>query len=278
MNQSDLPCYFYIFVRTNGDTLKVTSLVECCIAAHLSSRVNGPYNERGGIIFVAPPGQWKSTIIEVSTETYSDSITLSDINVQTLNAMHDELGQKINTLAFPAFEKIYERNPQTSSNIEGHIKALVAEGLSLASFEDQRMPGSYKARCLIIGGIPPVVHRERFARWRDNGFYRRFIWSFFHFKDPRVIIEAIHTWKKIEMQFDIPVVPSKKLEIDISTTESERIYRMLKYQGGEAIPFVLLKKMFCVLKWRYRNEPKRAMQTLDDFATSLGKNPGELTL
>ncbi|HMD53731.1 MAG TPA: hypothetical protein VKJ65_04190, partial [Phycisphaerae bacterium] len=140
-------------------------------------------------MFVAPPGQWKSTVIEVSTEHYSDSIVLSDVNVQTLNAMHDELGQKINTLAFPAFEKIYERNPQTSANIEGHIKALVAEGLSLASFEDQRMPGSYKARSLVIGGIPPVVHRRRFADWRDNGFYRRFIWSFFHFKDPRVIID-----------------------------------------------------------------------------------------
>lgn len=258
--------------------MKVNSLVECCIAAHLSSRVNGPYNERGGIILVAPPGQWKSTVIEVSSEQYSDSITLGDVNVQTLNAMHDDLGQKINTLAFPAFEKIYERNPQTASNIEGHIKALVAEGLSLASFEDQRMPGSYKARCFILGGIPPVVHRERFARWRDNGFYRRFIWSFFHFKDPRVIIDAIHRWQKIELQFDIPMVPAKKLDLEITDNESERLYRMLKYQGGEAIPFVLMKKMFCMLKWRHKKEPNEAMKLLEDFATSLGKSPAELTV
>lgn len=229
-------------------------------------------------MFVAPPGQWKSTVIEVSTETYSDSITLSDVNVQTLNAMHDELGQKINTLAFPAFEKIYERNPQTAANIEGHVKALVAEGLSLASFEDQRMPGSYKARALVIGGIPPVVHRERFARWRDNGFYRRFIWSFFHFKDPRVIIDAIHEWKKIDLQFDIPVVPSRKLDLEITPAESEKLYRMLKYQGGEAIPLVLLKKMFCVLRWRYKKEPERAMKIIEDFSTSLGKSPAELTI
>jgi hypothetical protein len=258
--------------------MRVISLVECCIAAHLSSRVNGPYNERGGLIFVAPPGQWKSTVIEIATEHYSDAILLSDINVQTLNAMHDELGQKINTLAFPAFEKIYERNPQTSSNIEGHIKALVAEGLSLASFEDQRMPGSYKARSLVIGGIPPVVHRQRFAAWRDNGFYRRFIWSFFHFKDPQVIIDAIHDWKKIDLEFDVPVVPSKKLEVDITEQESIKLFRMLRYQSGEAIPLVLLKKMFCVLKWRHKKDPSQAMKIIEDFATSLGKSPAELTI
>jgi len=229
-------------------------------------------------MFVAPPGQWKSTVIEVSTEHYSDSIVLSDVNVQTLNAMHDELGQKINTLAFPAFEKIYERNPQTSANIEGHIKALVAEGLSLASFEDQRMPGSYKARSLVIGGIPPVVHRRRFADWRDNGFYRRFIWSFFHFKDPRVIIDAIHLWQKIDLDFDIPIVPSKDLVLDMSPAESEKLFRMLKAQGGEAIPLVLLKKMFCVLRWRHKKDPLQPMKIMEDFATSLGKSPAELVI
>jgi hypothetical protein len=227
---------------------------------------------------VAPPGQWKSTIIEVSAEQYPDNITLGDVNVQTLNAMHDELGNKVHTLSFPAFEKIYERNPQTASNIEGHIKALVAEGLSLASFEDQRMPGSYKARCLVIGGIPPVIHREKFAKWRDNGFYRRFVWTFFHFKDPRIIIDAIHEWKKIELDFDVPVMPSKLLEMDVTESESQRIYKMLRVQGGEAIQFVLLKKMFTVLKWRYKKDPAQAMRIIEDFGSSLGKSPAELTI
>jgi len=47
--------------------------------------------------------------------------------------MRDDIaGGRINTLSFLEMEKIYQRHASTSSNIEGHLKAMVEEGFTNA--------------------------------------------------------------------------------------------------------------------------------------------------
>lgn len=262
--------------------MKASSLIEVLIAAHLSAAVDAvDFPERGGIMLLSPPGNLKSTLISVALEPYMPQATvLSDINVETLNRMRPQMANRnIRTLALPAFEKIYERNPQTASNVEGHIKALVDEGFSRASFQDQSMLGQVKARCLVIGGLVPVCYERQFHKWQDSGFNRRFIYSSFHLKDPEIIIRAIDAWKRIEFDALQPMAPSS-IKMSLSKEESDLCKMMLRFQYCNATPYALMKKIYAVLKWKFqvRKEASRAKNIMMDFATSLTSKTTELTL
>lgn len=263
--------------------MKAANLIEVLIAAHNSAAVDAKdFPERGGIMLLADPGNLKSTIISCALEPYVPQATISsDINVETLNRMRPQMANKnIRTLALPAFEKLYERNPQTASNVEGHIKALVDEGYSKPSFVDQNMLGQTKARCLVIGGLVTVCYERQFKKWQDSGFNRRFIFSSFRLADPEVIIRAIDDWKRLEFDVLQPMAPPE-IKMTLTPEESELCKKMLRYQYVNATPYALLKKIYAVLKWKYnmqRRSNGKAKDVMMDFATSLTTKSTELTI
>jgi len=263
--------------------MKASTLLEIMIAAHLSAFVDGTeFPERGGIMLIAPPGQMKSTLIKNAMAAYGpQALVLSDINVETLNRLKSSIVRgHVRTLALPAFEKIYERNPQTSSNIEGHLKAMVDEGFSLASFEDSRMLGQSEARCLVIGGMVDNCYKRHFSAWKENGLVRRFIWSFFKLEDDSVLTKAIHEWKRLELEVRAPFHPAKQIKMNVTEQESNELRKYMVHQDTEATPYALMKKILAVLKWKFNRaeDIKQPMNIMKDFSTSLGTKMTNLTL
>lgn len=248
--------------------LRASSMIEVLSAFHQSKYVVGDFEQRGGVMICAPPGALKSTIIKLSLEDYPDALLLSDLNVNTLTQLKNSLiDGRYNTLGFGEFEKLYKRNPATAANIEAHIQALVEEGFSRASFEDQRLP-TFAARCAVVGGITPSCYAKRFNGWLESGFGRRFMFCSYTLANPDAIMNAIERWKHISFGKVILTAPgNKKIPYSIEQNEHRMIKRAISNQPTHEGPFIMCKKILCVLKWRHNR--KKAMDIFLDFAECL---------
>lgn len=263
--------------------MKIVSLMEILVAAHLTAFVDAEeFPERGGLMLVGPPGNLKTTIIKQAMKPYQpEAAIMSDVNVETIGRMKPHIANgHIKTLALPAFEKIYERNPQTANNIEGHLKGMADEGFSNMSFQDQRMLGQIEARCLVIGGLVHTCYVKKFSNWEDNGFGRRFIWSSFQLRDSGILTRAIDDWKRLEFETRAPLRPQTRIKMTVTREESKIIRHLIQQQHCEATPYALMKKIMAVLKWKFhrRDEEKRPMQIMNDFGESLGQRMAKLEL
>lgn len=259
-------------------------LVEIICAVHLAPFVEGTLEQRGGLMLVSPPGSLKSTLAEMANH-YPDALLLTDINVQTLVDMRDSLtGDNVRTLVFSEYAKIYERNPQTASNIEGSLRALASEGFSGASFQDQRI-NRRKAYATIIGAMPPSLVDRHFKRWEDTGFNRRFLWATYGIRGAHILDDAAAELKKLDFSIkDILRPPPVSMSIPYSLTpaERERAKVMVKHQpgGSHTQQIQLVARVWSVLKWWHteRGTKKDADETMNAFAKSLSREGSVLTI
>lgn len=226
-------------------------------------------------MLVAPPGHLKSTIIKESLVLYPDTLSLSDLNVSSLSHLKTSLvSGRYNSIGFGEFEKLYERNPGSAANLEGHLRALVEEGFDKMSFQSPEMIG-VTARVLLVAGITPVIYTKRWQPWLDSGFARRFIWSHFKLADEDAIVRAIRDWKKISFGKVSSAVPANKsIEYAVQKKDARTLESMLDHQPSKETPYTLLKKIFCVLVWRYGR--KKAFNILHDFSESLQRGGATL--
>lgn len=266
-------------------TLPVNLLVEIMCAVHLSSYVESPFNDRGGLMIVGPPSVLKSTLLGILDHTYHDAVAVSDINARSLGDLRDQIAAKvIRTLVIPELSKLYKRHPYTALNVEGVLQALVAEGFNAPSFEDSRI-NRLQARVTLLAGLVPQLQVERFKGWEESGFNRRFLWSLVRLKDPELLDRAVEEWRLIDFKIKhIPSTPTTQW-IPNMTTKQERaeLRRFVKYQPGgtHAIQIALLTKILAVLKWWYMaldRPPKAALQSVRLFAQTLGKEGAELVV
>jgi hypothetical protein len=229
------------------------------------------------MFLVAPPGCLKSTIIKNALQCYPDALRLSDLNVQTLGYIKSSFVEgKYSTLAFGEFEKLYQRNPATAKNIEGHLKAMVEEGFGKQSFEDARSV-NFETRILVIGGITPGCYQRMFTGWMENGFARRFLWCSYTLDDPDTIINAIDKWKSLNFGKSTKECPNNGvIDYTVTKAESSKIRGLLAGSSSLETPFVFMKKIFCVLKWRHK--PKQAMAIMEDFSECIGEKPARLVI
>lgn len=257
--------------------MRASTVIEFLSAVHQSKFVNGDFSQRGGVIIVAPPGTLKTTLIKLAIEDYPDALPLSDLNVNTLNQLKNSLiDQRYTTLGFGELEKLYQRNPATAANIEGHLKMLVEEGYSRASFEDQRAQ-SMAAKCAVIGGITPSCYSRMITKWLENGFARRFVFSSYTLANPDAIMDAIDKWKHISLGRVMLTAPgNKKIPYNVTADENKMIKQAVSNQPTLEGPFVLCKKTFCVLKWRHG--AKKAVDIFEDFSESLESKGAQLEL
>ena len=230
-------------------------------------------------MLVAPPGAFKSTVTETLNE-FATTTVISDINVQSLLKMKDSfLSQRITTMAFSDFAKLYKRHGATADNVEGILMALVEEGFRKASFESQTT-GCIPAYCTVIGGMTTSFFESKVDDWEDNGFLRRFLFARYRVQGLEVIEEAIQEWRRVNFNDGfIPKVPNSRLiPYKLEKPEIAVITRGVIHQHSTSGANIAMQKIYCVLKWKFQKEPERAMFILKDFLPCLSKEGGTLLL
>lgn len=258
--------------------MKLSTLIEVLNAVHLSRYVESPYKQRGGLMLVAPPASLKSSILDFLTE-YPSAMIVSDLNVQSFNTLRSDIvAQHITTLVFSDLEKLYQRHASVSSNLEGHIKALADEGFRRPSYQDQRAI-SMPAHAAIIACMTEDFYERKIGQWLNDGFARRFIWSHYSLENPDLILDAIRTGTLLNLSSEgfSPIIPaSRKITNHLERNEVDFLQRMLRYHRQRETPFILLRKIAAVLKWKF---PKNGWKKiLDDFEPSMLKNGARVTI
>lgn len=264
--------------------MRTSDLVEILCAAHLGNMVEGPFEERGGMMIVGPPGVLKTTFVSVLDKTYQDAIMVSDINVKSLIQLRDAIAAgKVNTLVLPELAKLYERADVTSQNVEGTLRALAAEGFNAASFEDSRV-NRLVARAMIVGAMTPSVVTKHFTAWEESGFNRRFLWVLVKLADPNALERAAVNWQRINFRMQhVPLAPlGGSIPNRTTYAERQRLAAIVKYQpgGDHAIQIQCLVRILAVLRWWYAESgsTRNAMDTVEAFAPALGKTGVALRL
>lgn len=264
-----------------SNSMKPQSLLEFLDAAHLSSFVESDFGSRGGIMLVGPPNTLKSTMVEAAYNPYPNALVLSDLNVQQLARLRDDLsGGRYPTIAFTAFEKLYARHAATSSNLEGYLLALVEEGFTRVAFEDSRM-AAIKAKALVVGATTISFYSRKYQDWHDSGFLRRFLWLVYRVDDPRKLENAIHKWELLPIDsIQRKAAPTGSIKYNLSVAESTSLLTMAKEQPDRSTGFILLKKIAIVLKWKYTGTktPERWIEILRDIAPALSSSGSTIVL
>lgn len=266
--------------------MRASSLIEFMDAAVNSKNVEGPYEERGGVMLVAYPGSLKTTFLKAATRPYPDVMVRSDLNVQQWIKIRDDfVTRRYSALAFTDFEKIYQRHTSTSSHIEGIVKGLVAEGYGISPNGDPRCP-VMPAYALVIGAMTNTCLEQHYDEWQKSGFLRRFIWLTYAVENQNKISEAIRRWEKIDFGA-IPIRPANgSIPVQVSEQRHTVLEDMMREQAGfNGTAYVLLKKIVAFLEWKYmyrRNQKRRGDEhveaLLKDIRPALTTNGGRVTL
>ena len=258
-----------------------SSLIEVVSATVLSRYVQGPFEERSGMFFIAPAGHLKTTAIEILDE-FDRTLMVTNLTNKTLNAMRqDAISGQINVIGFADWEMIYRRHGSVSAQIEGSIMSLAGEGYRNPSFTDQRVT-AIPARCTVLGCMTTKFYERMYENWNDSGFLRRFLFPQYRLANPEQLEDSILKWKKAELDgnFILKTPTNRSIPYNLEEKETEVIRHSLRFvKYDKKIPLILAQKVFCVLKWKFqRSDPKRPLFIWKDFAESLGKNGAILEL
>lgn len=260
--------------------MRFETMVEVNAAMHLSYEVESEFKQRGGLIYVAPPGQLKTSGIE-AIEMFPHCRVVSNLTVKSLSTMRqDFISGQIQTLAISDLENIYRRAASGASHIEGILMGLVDEGWRLPAFSDQRT-SVLPAHCSIIAGLTVKQFEERISPWLDNGFARRFLWAQYsaHRSVIKKLEQSIIEWKKFALVDGFTVkLPISAIPMKLTDEESKKVLAQLRFQHDHRTPFITAKKIIAVLMWKFRGHPEKAWEIWDDFAPALGKDGTQLTL
>lgn len=254
----------------NG-VVRASVIMKVLNAAHLTYLVGSEYSERGGIMLVASPGAIKSTILKQSFDGYGDWLYLTDLTTRQLGAMRSEmLDGRVRTLVFEEFAKLFARtNMGAGVNIEKHIQAIVAQGMSRPSYEDQMLATS-TVRAFVCGGVVRALYETRFSDWKADGFARRFLWSTYELDfsmQDRMIVAALDNKKlpiKAALRFSSPA--SRTISYNVTAEEKKELRHICRHQPGIQDSLKLMGKILSVLKWR---RERKAMDTISEFGLTL---------
>jgi hypothetical protein len=238
-----------------------TEFLDFLGAAHYTYMVNSDFRARGGIMLIGNQESLKTTFVR-ALEDYGSCLILSDLTTKSFSALrHDIADGILHTLGFDDFAMLFKRRDYTAAQIQGVLQSLVEEGVTRLHWENSRAFIGNRARALVVAAMTRSFFESRSEEWREaenEGFMRRFLWCHISLENPRILIEAIHNWKRwnltSEGAFRLPIGTS--IPHDVDRDESEEIEGMLDCQkkvgGGGQTPNALLHKILSVLKWVYR--------------------------
>jgi len=260
--------------------MRPVTLVEILDAAHLTAFVESPFEQRGGIMLVGPPETLRTTLIEVALSEHPSALILSDINMKTLSGIKDDLTSgRYSTIGFADYQKLYERHDSTSSNVEGTIRSMMEEGFSRTSHDDPTSAAT-KARALVVAAVVEALHKRKHQEWKQSGYLRRWLRVMLYMPplSRNKLVQAIHEWKKIEFDGIKRISPTTPIPYNLEEKESSMLLGMVQDQASQGTPYVLLKKIYCVLKWKYKRTPEKVEEIINDFAPSLTREGTKMVL
>lgn len=265
-------------------TATVQEFLSLLAAVHLSSYVDYPHKDRGGMILVGPPGAIKTTMLKYLDHSYPDALVLSDINVQGLVKIKERVvSNSVRSLVFLEMQKIYERHPQTAFNIEGHLRAFAGEGFTSASFEDQGF-AKQTAYATLIGAMTNSLQEKYAGHWQESGFARRFLWALMSLENPRLLDEALINGNLLDISMqEAPRLPLNNVIPDYTDGHERReLLKWIKHQPSpHTAQLATLIKVWAVLKWNARvnrRSEDRAFQQLYNACQTFGPQGVQLTL
>lgn len=254
--------------------MKPVTLIEIIDAAHCTAYVESPFEQRGGIMLVGPPETLRTTVIDLALSQHPSALIVNDINMRSLTSLKDELTSgRYSTIGFLDYQKLYERQGSTSSNVEGTLRALMEEGFSKTPHDDPTS-ASTRARAFLCAAVVESMFKDKAQSWKQTGYLRRWLIClvFMPALSRNKLIQSVHHWKKLEFDGIKRLSPTTPIPYNITEEESQRLLLMVREQPSQGTPFVLLKKIYSVLKWKYKDEPARVANIMSDFAASLKKD------
>jgi hypothetical protein len=218
----------------------------------------------------------KSNILEWSLEPVkgNGALIYSDLTLKQLAVIRSEISAgKHHTLGFPELEKLYARNPQVASNLEGVLKAMVAEGFSHFAFEDQRL-AVQKARCFVLAAVLESVYRSRGSAWQENGFLRRFVCIKYTLssKARAVLNEMVLEGERLPFP-PILFLPTSLIKDETTRDEAKKLQTILG--DDEAyLQLNLMRKILVVMKWHHKQANERRkrltpMECIEDVSEAI---------
>ncbi len=261
--------------RING-SVTVESMLEVICAMHLASYVDGPVEDRGGLMLVGPPGNLKTTLLDVLDENFASAISCSNLNTQTLSRIQPQFNTgTLRSLILPDLQACYAGDPRTAARLEQALMQLAGEGNRGPSWQDARFQ-KFKSRCAIFGAMTNRFYEKYANYWEDSGFQRRFLWSSYTLENPDILLDALQDWQRADVGgIKIPDSPASGAIANTTTGEERReIRRWLKYQPGpHEIQFSLLCRATSALRWHYntRRLKRDPMHVMREFASTLHK-------
>lgn len=254
--------------------MKISTLMECVKAAHLSTFVQSAFQHSAGLFVVGPPGVMKTTILR-ALDPYESVLTLSDVNSKVLTGIIKSqlTSNAIKSLVLPEVQRIYERDPRTAAGVEGTIRSLVEEGFQGASFEDPTIP-RFTARAFVIGAMTDKFRDENWQRWVDSGFARRFLWVLVRLGDPSILMNSVEAGRMAQVADEVVQMPQPPMgQIpSIDSVMRKRIRPLVRKQPKPCnVQYELLCRMAAVLKFYYeKNKSKKdPLATIQEFGGSI---------
>jgi hypothetical protein len=249
-------------------------ILEAICAFHLASYVPSPVKDKGGLMFVGPPGVLKTTFLDVLDENYHNSLTSSNLNTTTLLKMQAQFyNGSMRSLVLPDVQAIYAGDPRTAARLEQALMQLAGEGNRGASWQDARYQ-KFKSRCAIFGAMTQKHFEQYTARWEDSGFLRRFLWAGVTLEDPEALMNAIEQWQRAEIGgIKIPDLPANgTIPYLLANHEAKEIRSWLKHQPSpHEIQFSLMCRATSALRWHYQQRRLKhdALDVMRQFAETL---------
>lgn len=247
------------------------TLIEILDAAHCTAFVDSPFYQRGGIMLVGPPETLRTTMIDIALGQHPSALVVNDLNMKSLTGLKDDFTSgRYSTIGFRDYQKLYERASSTSSNVEGTLRGLMEEGFTQTSHEDPTAAAT-KARALLIAAVVESMYKLRAPIWKQSGYLRRWMICLLYMPamSRSKLIQSVHEWKPLEFDGIKRIAPTTPIPYNITEEESKRLQLMVKEQPSQSTPFVLLKKIYCVLKWKYKEDPGKVADIMSDFAPCL---------
>jgi len=68
------------------------------------------------------------------------------------------------------------------------------------------------------------------------------------------------------------------IPFNVDEKSSRYLMKLVRDQPGDTSPYILLKKVWSVLRWKYPKEEKKPREIMEDFSESLARNGTELTI
>jgi hypothetical protein len=257
--------------------VRAETILEAICALHLASYVQGPTGEYGGLMVIGPPGQLKTTLLDVLDQNYHNAFSPSNLNTTTLLKLQGQFHNgSMRSLVLPDVQAMYAGDPRTAARLEQALMQLAGEGNRGASWQDARFQ-RFKSRCAIFGAMTQKLYEQMANRWEESGFLRRFLWASVSLKDPEVLMNAIEQWQRAEIGgISVPVIPANNTIPDLLTTDERRQIRVwLKHQPTpHEIQFSLMCRATSALRWHYKTRGIKvdAMETMREFAETLQKD------